>query len=121
MSLQVMNMCVHRCRPQYLALANLRQEYPGVPVVAVTATATSAVITEISDILALKHPKVLIGSFNRPNIQYSVRHKELIGDGSDAAVMQVQMQATLCSMHSTIESVPMHDKRLCGCASVAVS
>jgi len=76
-----------------------------VPVVAVTATATSAVITEISDILALKQPKVLIGSFNRPNIQYSVRHKELIGDGSDAAVVQVQMQPALCSMHSFVWNV----------------
>lgn len=75
--------------------------------VAVTATATSAVITEISDILALKQPKVLIGSFNRPNIQYSVRHKELIGDGSDAAVMQVQMQSALCSMHSSIWNVAL--------------
>jgi len=71
-------------------------------VVAVTATATSAVITEINDILALKQPKVLIGSFNRPNIQYSVRHKELIGDGSDAAVVQVQTQPAPCSMHSSI-------------------
>ncbi len=73
--------------------------------VAVTATATAAVITEISDILALKQPKVLIGSFNRPNIQYSVRHKELTGDGSDAAVVQVQTQPALCSMHSSIWNV----------------
>ncbi|KAL0028412.1 hypothetical protein WJX77_004638 [Trebouxia sp. C0004] len=82
----------HDFRPQYLALANLRQEYPRVPMVAVTATATSAVIKEISEILALKQPKVLIGSFNRPNIQYSVRHKELIGDGSDSAVVQDLVQ-----------------------------
>lgn len=59
---------------------------------AVTATATPRVIQEISSILALKQPKILIGSFNRPNIQYSVRHKGLIGDGSDAAVLQVQTQ-----------------------------
>jgi len=87
---------VHCCRPQYLALAKLRQEFPGVPVVAVTATATPAVIKEIKEILLLKQPKVLIGSFNRPNIQYSVRHKELIGDGSDAAVLQVCAQPATC-------------------------
>lgn len=115
-SLQVMSMCIHCCRPQYLALANLRQEYPGVPVVAVTATATSAVITEISDILGLKQPKVLIGSFNRPNIQYSVRQKELIGDGSDAAVVQVQTQPALCSMHSYIWNVCSSMTR--GCLAV---
>ena len=77
------------CRPAYLALENLREDFPGVPVAAVTATATSAVIKEMKEILALKQPKVFIASFNRPNIQYSVRHKELIGDGSDSAVLQV--------------------------------
>lgn len=76
-------------RPAYLALANLRESFPKVPVAAVTATATAAVIKEMVDILALKQPRVFIGSFNRPNIQYSVRHKELIGDGSDPAVLQV--------------------------------
>ena len=87
------------CRPAYLALANLREEFPRVPVAAVTATATSAVIKEIKDILALKQPKVFIGSFNRPNIQYSVRHKELIGDGSDPAVLQVDGVGQMCISH----------------------
>ena len=77
------------CRPAYLALANLREAFPRVPVAAVTATATAAVIKEMQEILALKQPKVFIGSFNRSNIQYLVRHKELIGDGSDSAVLQV--------------------------------
>lgn len=86
----------HSCRPQYLMLSSLRQEFPGVPLVAVTATATPAVIKEISGILALKQPKILIGSFNRPNITYSVRHKELIGDGSDGAALQVQMRTAAC-------------------------
>ena len=77
------------CRPAYLALANVREDFPEVPVTAVTATATSAVIKEMKEILALKQPKVFIASFNRSNIQYSVRHKELIGDGSNSAVLQV--------------------------------
>ena len=57
--------------------------------VAVTATATPAVIKEIKQILALNNPKTLVGSFNRPNIKYVVRYKELIGDGSDSAVLEV--------------------------------
>ena len=83
-------------------LSSLRREFPGVPLVAVTATATSAVIKEISGILALKQPKILIGSFNRPNITYSVRHKELIGDGSDAAALQVQMHTAACIKHTQL-------------------
>lgn len=63
------------------------------PVAAVTATATPTVIKEMKEILALKQPKVLVASFNRPNIQYSVRHKELIGDGSDSAVLKVVRSA----------------------------
>ena len=90
----------HSCRPHYLLLSSLRQEFPGVPLVAVTATATPAVIEEISGILALKQPKILIGSFNRPNITYSVRHKELIGDGSDTAALQVQMHSAACRKHT---------------------
>ena len=84
-----------QCRPQYLALANLRQDFPKVPVAAVTATATAAVLKEMKEVLALKQPKVFIGPFNRPNMQYSVRHKELLGDGSDAAALQV-LHYTCC-------------------------
>lgn len=56
---------------------------------AVTATATPEVMREIKQLLVLQQPQVLSGSFNRHNIQYTVRHKELIGDGSDDAVLQV--------------------------------
>ena len=80
---------MHWCRPQYLALSSLCHEFPGVPIIAVTATATAAVIKEITQILPLKQPKILLGAFNRPNIHDYVRHKELIGDGSDEAVLQV--------------------------------
>lgn len=43
-----------------------------------------------AELLALKSPVQLLGGFNRPNIGYEVRLKELIGIGSQAAVFQVQ-------------------------------
>ena len=106
---QSMLLCIttdHRCRPQYLALSNLCQEFPGVPIIAVTATATAAVIKEIKQILGLKQPKILTGSFNRPNIQYSVRHKELIGDGSEQAVLQVLPGQSQLALPGLISAFP---------------
>lgn len=78
------------CRPAYLQLGVLRDSFPGVPMIAVTATATQDVQESIIEALRLKQPAVLKQSFNRPNLAFSVRHKELIGDGSDAAITAVR-------------------------------
>eukprot|EP00887_Chlorella_sp_A99_P007094 scaffold2.g7094.t1 len=77
----------HDFRPSYLCLGELRDEFPGVPFIAVTATATDAVQRSIIEALCLKNPACLLGGFNRPNIAYSVRYKETLGDGSDAAAL----------------------------------
>lgn len=77
------------CRPAYLALADLRSVFGAVPLAAVTATATPEVMREIKQLLGMRQPQVLSASFNRHNIRYEVRHKELIEDGSDDAVLKV--------------------------------
>lgn len=77
-------------RPAYLRLADLRLAYPGVPVIAVTATATADAQREIVDSLQLKKPLVLTTSFNRPNIEYRVQPKLLLGDGSKEACLEVR-------------------------------
>ena len=76
-------------RPAYLQLSSLRDDFPSVPIAAFTATATSEVKKSIADILRLKQPVMLQGSFNRGNIQYKVRCKDVIADGSPNAVLQV--------------------------------
>ncbi|GAB4818307.1 hypothetical protein N2152v2_005353 [Parachlorella kessleri] len=78
----------HDFRPSYLALGEVRDLFKGVPVIAVTATATQQVRKSLIEQLHLKTPVQLLGSFNRANIEYALRYKELIGDGGKEAVMQ---------------------------------
>jgi ATP-dependent DNA helicase RecQ len=59
-------------RPSYLRIAALRQEIPNVPVLALTASATSEVQTDICDKLLFKSKNVFRQSFERPNLSYSV-------------------------------------------------
>ncbi|KYB26388.1 Bloom syndrome protein homolog-like Protein [Tribolium castaneum] len=62
----------HDFRPDYKQLSNLRKQYPEVPIICLTATATKQVQGDVTNILGLKNPKTFIRSFNRPNIKYRV-------------------------------------------------
>ena len=65
----------HDFRPDYRNLAALRNVFPRVPVIALTATATERVREDIIKQLSLKDARVFISSFNRPNLTYVVRPK----------------------------------------------
>ena len=62
----------HDFRPEYRQLARLRDTLPGVPLMALTATATERVRTDIITHLKLREPDVFVASFNRPNLTYRV-------------------------------------------------
>ena len=59
-------------RPPYLRIAALREELPGVPVLALTASATPDVQDDICHKLAFTNQLVFRQSFERPNLSYSV-------------------------------------------------
>ncbi len=65
----------HDFRQDYLALDGLGELFPGVPRMALTATATPRTRREIVERLALDDPQVFVSSFDRPNIRYSVQPK----------------------------------------------
>ncbi len=61
-------------RPPYLRIADIRDELPGVPVLALTATATPAIREDICLKLKMNDPKIFTQSFFRPNLSFSA-HK----------------------------------------------
>ena len=63
-------------RPSYLHIADIREQLPGVPVLALTATATPEVVDEIQERLLFKEKNVFLKSFARPNLAYIVRHTD---------------------------------------------
>jgi len=66
----------HDFRPEYLALAGLKDVFPGIPVIALTATADKLTKKDILEKLNLKDPEIFISSFNRANITYRVIPKK---------------------------------------------
>jgi len=58
----------HDFRPEYMKIKSLREKYPQVPILAVTATATNKVAEEISVNLNLNKPSVILANFDRPNL-----------------------------------------------------
>ena len=66
----------HDFRPEYRRLMELREQVPSLPIIALTATATERVQTDIVTLLRLRDPACYVASFNRPNLTYQVQAKE---------------------------------------------
>jgi ATP-dependent DNA helicase RecQ len=65
----------HDFRPDYLALGGLAERFPGVPRLALTATATPETHREITERLRLPDARHFVASFDRPNIRYRIEAK----------------------------------------------
>jgi hypothetical protein len=66
----------HDFRPDYNQLGRLRQEFPNVPLMALTATANEKVVNDAIRALGMRNEYRYRSSFNRPNLHYHVRKKD---------------------------------------------
>ncbi|XP_059182385.1 ATP-dependent DNA helicase Q1 [Centropristis striata] len=72
----------HDFRPDYKLLGILKRQFPKVPLLGLTATATSHVLKDCEKILCVPQPITLSASFNRTNLYYEVRIKDSCYDAS---------------------------------------
>ena len=85
-------------RPPYLNIAEIRSLIPGVPVLALTATATPSVVGDIMEKLRFKTPNLLKAGFGRKNLSYNVvkendktqRLLHLLKDSSGSSIVYVR-------------------------------
>lgn len=66
----------HDFRPDYKALGDVMRQFPGVPVIALTATATKLVREDVMANLNIRGSRLFQQSFNRPNLSYTVLPKK---------------------------------------------
>ena len=76
----------HDFRPEYRQMERVRDRYPDIPIMGLTATATERVRQDIIQQLTLRNPYIHVASFNRPNLYYEVRQKN---KHSFAEVLQI--------------------------------
>ncbi|ONF95812.1 DNA helicase RecQ [Sphingomonas jeddahensis] len=102
----------HDFRPDYRLLRPLLDRFPGVPRLALTATADEHTRADILDQLGIPHDGMIVAGFDRPNIRYSISPKDnttrqiadLIRDTPGAGIVYVQSRAGTEKMADTLRT-----------------
>jgi ATP-dependent DNA helicase RecQ len=96
----------HDFRPEYAALGLLKEHFPTIPIIALTATADKQTRQDI--VVKLNYtPKKYIASFNRPNIHYKVVHKTNAAKQLNQFLQSVEQQSGIiyCGTRNSVESL----------------
>ncbi|XVF59862.1 hypothetical protein PTKIN_Ptkin07bG0309800 [Pterospermum kingtungense] len=99
----------HDFRPSYRKLSSLRNHLADVPILALTATAVPKVQKDVIDSLNLQNPLVLKSSFNRPNIYYEVRYKDLLDDAYADLCNVLKSAGDVCAIVYCLERTTCDD------------
>ncbi|KAJ3843740.1 P-loop containing nucleoside triphosphate hydrolase protein [Lentinula raphanica] len=84
----------HDFRADYRRIGNFRDKFPGVPMMALTATATSSVVNDIICSLRMRDPHLFIHPFNRTNLFYEVRYAS-----TDELSKMAEICDYICGLH----------------------
>ncbi|MFL7010093.1 ATP-dependent DNA helicase RecQ [Enterovibrio norvegicus] len=97
----------HDFRPEYAQLGMLKQHFVDVPVMALTATADDTTRQDICQRLALDTPNIYLGSFDRPNIRYTLleKHKPLAQLTQFLTTQSGQSGIIYCNSRKRVEQV----------------
>ena len=100
----------HDFRPEYTQLGVLKEMFPGVPIVALTATADKVTRTDILEQLNIPEARMFVSSFDRPNLNLDVR-RGLNSKERNQAILQFMLRhqndcgIIYCLSRKTTESV----------------
>ncbi|WP_318444518.1 ATP-dependent DNA helicase RecQ [Photobacterium leiognathi] len=97
----------HDFRPEYAALGLLKQSFDNLPVMALTATADETTRHDIIQRLGLSQPHEYLGSFDRPNIRYTLweKHKPLTQIIRYIEGMRGQCGIIYCNSRKKVEQI----------------
>jgi ATP-dependent DNA helicase RecQ len=94
----------HDFRPEYRNLDTLRKEFPAVPLIALTATATNRVREDIVAQLELREPCIFLASFDRANLTYLIQPKKDAWAGLLSHLRRHENQPTIIYCQSRRET-----------------
>lgn len=99
----------HDFRPSYRRIAAANEALGRAQVIALTATATRSVRADITRQLAMRHPRIIVGGFDRANLRYSVRACRSEGDKEralgEAARAHARPSIVYASTRSGVERI----------------